>query len=359
MAFNERYARQTILQEIGIQGQNDIENTKVLCIGAGGLASSLLQYLVSAGIGTITILDHDIIELSNLQRQTLYSEDDIGKHKAQTAVEKLKKLNQTVNLSYVNEALTTKNVKELFTKHDIIVDTSDNFATKYLINDACVKYNKPFVYGSILGFDGQLSVFDPRKQKNPCYRCLYKQEPKTKVLNCAQAGVLGAVVGALGSLQAVEVIKLALKQTSLKPLVGKLFVLSAGNMQASTLGFAKKQDCPVCSKNKDDIILQDVKLGSCVKIAEIDKAKFLSLPKNYILLDVREQKEHSAGCIENSLLFSLSALKDGKLPKIEKDKKIVVYCQSGMRSKQACEILLENGFVNVCSLQGGFNAFLG
>ncbi len=357
MGFNERYTRQAVLKEIGTKGQSDIEKTRVLCVGAGGLASSLLQYLVAAGIGKITIIDHDVVELSNLQRQTLYKEEDIGKQKAETAVKRLKKLNSQVDLSYINQSLSTKNIKELFAKYDIIVDTSDNFATKYLINDACVKYQKPFVYSSILGFDGQLSVFDPRNQSSPCYRCIYRQEPKAKVLNCAEAGVLGAVVGALGSLQAVEVVKLALKQTSLKPLVGKLFVLSASNMQASTLGFTKKEDCPVCSKNKDDIILQDVSVTSCVRVKEVDKENLLSLPKNYILLDVREQKEHEAQCIENSLLCSLSSLKDSKLPEVNKNTKIVVYCQSGVRSKEACAILLENGFTDVCSLKGGLNAF--
>ncbi len=357
MYTQERYKRQTVLSQIGLNGQKKLAESSVLCVGAGGLGSALLPYLVASGIGKITILDFDKVDITNLQRQVIFNENDVLKPKAKTACLKLKQLNKHVDLNYIESALTAENAEKLVKEHDIIVDASDNFATKYLINDAGFKFGKKVVFGSILGFDGQLSVFDSANG-TPCYRCLYKQEPKAVVLNCAQAGVMGALVGIIGSMQAMEVVKLAVAHKDFKPLFGKLLVFNGLNMESNIFKFAKQPNCPTCSKPQSEIVLQSKGLTACLNIKEISIADFKQNIKNYKVLDVREQSECEGGVIKNAYLNPLSLLLQGKLPNLNKEDNIVVYCQSGLRSKQACEILINNNFKNVVSLKGGYNSYI-
>ncbi|HVY12505.1 MAG TPA: HesA/MoeB/ThiF family protein, partial [Alphaproteobacteria bacterium] len=224
-----RYSRQVILPELGEEGQKNLLASRILCIGAGGLGCAALPYLAAGGIGKIGICDDDRVELSNLQRQVLFTTADAGKPKAALAAEKLRALNPDIQVQVHEERLSPENALRLFAEYDIILDGSDNFATKFLINDACVKLGKPWVYAAVLGFEGQVGVF--QKNHGPCYRCLYNRPPQNPVANCAEAGVLGAFVGMVGALQAVEVIKLAAKRPDLPPLYGRLLSFDARTWQ--------------------------------------------------------------------------------------------------------------------------------
>jgi len=354
MSTQNRYDRQRILSEIGTAGQTKISEASVLCIGAGGLGCPALLYLAAAGVGRIGIVDFDVVEETNLQRQVLFDTSQIGQNKAQAAKARLNALNSEIDIQVYAEELSDKNALTLFEKYDIIIDGTDNFPAKFLINDAAVKASKTFIYGSILGFDGQLAVFN--HQGGPCYRCLFPEAPKTHIPNCAQAGVIGAVAGMIGTTQAMETIKIIVDHESFKPLAGKFWTIDMRSMENKLLALPKNPDCPTCSKAKEDIILQ-YSSSVCGVIAEVTPQQAKD-KQTALLIDVREIDEWDAGHIEGARHIALSALMRGDIPKLPKDCEIILYCQKGMRSLQAAHILKAHGCPNIMNMTGGYEAWL-
>ena len=350
MENSERYKRQIILPEIGVAGQEKIARASILVIGAGGLGSPALLYLAAAGVGHIGIVDFDDVDETNLQRQVLFQADDVGHNKAKTASKRLNALNPDINIEAIPEELNDKNIESLFNSFDIIIDGSDNFATKFLINDAAVKTGKPFIYGSILGFDGQVSVFNTPNA--PCYRCLFPKPPQGHIPNCAENGVIGAVAGIIGVTQAMEAIKLIVGHKSFKPLIGKLWTIDVRSMENRILNLPKDPECAICSKNKSEIELQYVS-PICGFIPDITPAQTRD-KTNALLIDVREGYEWDAGHIEGAKHIPLSWLMQGNLPDLPKDQEIILYCQKGMRSKQAAILLQAANFKNLSNMSGGY-----
>lgn len=355
-----RYARQTILPEIGAQGQQRLKSASVLCIGAGGLGSPALMYLAAAGIGRIGLIDDDVVDISNLQRQVLFKEVDQGKSKAEAAKQALAALNSECIIRAYPERFGVENAERLVTGYDVIIDGTDNFSSKFLINDACVKFGKPLVYGSILGFVAQVSVF--WAGHGPCYRCLYPKPPSGHVPNCAEAGVVGAMAGIAGTVQALEAIKVALgldwcAEKNLEPLVGQLWNLDARTMQTKTLKLHKRHQCAVCSRNPRAIMLEDVQevcaAQSDVKnISAEDAATKLGAA---VFIDVREAHELASGKIRGALHIPLGTLlkDEDAVGDIASETPVIVYCQHGLRSFSAASHLVALGFANVAHLTGG------
>lgn len=352
-----RYSRQEILPEIGSLGQKKIAAARVLVVGAGGLGCPALLYLAGAGIGTIGIVDHDIIDVSNLQRQILYTTEDEGKQKAVIAKDRLLQLNPDIAIHAYPEELTEKNVLGLFSGYDVIIDGTDNFSTKFLINDAAVKSGKPVVYGAIQGFEGRVSVFDA--QTGPCYRCLYPSPPESAILNCAEAGVVGALAGIIGSMQAMEAIKIIVSHAALEPLAGKLFLIDTRTMNCRTLQIGKRADCKVCSQKPADISLQSFSpVCSAVLVQEIDIADLSGMP-DAVFVDVRELSEWKTGHIGGAQHLPLSLLQKNAdlFSAPDKNRPCILYCQGGMRSRKAAEILLNAGYRDLFSLKGGYEVW--
>lgn len=354
MNNKNRYERQTVLPEIGAEGQKKISEASVLCIGVGGLGCPALLYLAAAGVGRIGIVDFDVVDETNLQRQVLFTTDQIGQNKAEAAKKRLNALNPDIKIQSYAEELTDQNAPTLFDSYDIIIDGTDNFATKFLINDAAVKTGKPFIYGSILGFDGQLAVFN--YDGGPCYRCLFPASPKGHVPNCAEAGVIGAVAGIIGTTQAMEVIKIIVDHESFKPLTGKLWTIDMRSMENNLLGLPKNPDCPVCSKTKEEIILQ-YSSPVCGIIPEVTPEQAQN-NKTALLLDVRERDEWDAGHIEGAQHIALSSLAEGHKPELPTDCDIIIYCLKGKRSEHAAQILKSQGCLNISNMTGGYEAWL-
>ena len=348
-----RYARQTILPEIGLEGQSKLGKASILCVGAGGLGCPALLYLAAAGIGHIGIIDFDTVDESNLQRQTLFTTEQIGLNKAIAAHMRLTALNPGITITAYPEELTNHNAENLFNTYDIIIDGTDNFAAKFLINDTAVKTRKPFIYGSILGFDGQLATFN--HQNGPCYRCLFPEEPKGHIPNCAEAGIIGAVAGMIGTAQAMETIKIITGHKSFKPLAGKLWTIDMRTMDNNLLSLPKNPDCSVCSKPKQEITLQYTS-PSCQTATEIT-AQQAQTNTTALLIDVRERDEWDAGHIQGATLIPLSDLNQGLTPDLPKDREIIIYCKSGMRSQQALHIMRAQGFTNLTNMTGGYLAW--
>lgn len=353
MISTSRYSRQIIMPEIGEAGQSRLSNARVLVVGAGGLGCPALQYLAGAGIGTIGIIDHDRVDETNLHRQILFNMNNIGKPKARAAGEHLLKLNPEIIIQAYDEELADKNVLTLFSSYDVILDGTDNFSAKFLINDAAVKCGKPVVYGAIQGFDGQVTVFDAAR--GPCYRCLHPQPPRGVVLNCAEAGVIGALAGMIGTMQAMEVIKLIVGHDSFRPLRGQLWMIDSRTMETNCLSIPKNPDCPVCSHPAPEIVLQYASpVCSTATVREIEIAD-LSALSECIMIDVREQEEWDGGHMPDARHMPLSALShDPGLLNPYREKTCILYCQRGMRSRKAATILLEAGFQDVFSLTGGY-----
>lgn len=353
----DRYSRQMILPEIGPEGQARLGAARVLVVGAGGLGCPALQYLAGAGVGTIGIIDHDRVAISNLQRQILFSTDDAGKSKALAARDRLQALNPDITLQVHDAELTDKNAAGLFSAYDIIVDGTDNFAAKYLINDVAVKLGKPVVYAAIQGFDGQVAVFDAAH--GPCYRCLFPQPPRGVVLNCAEAGVIGALAGIVGTVQAMEVIKLIVGHENFRPLRGFLWMIDAKTMETNLLAVPKRDDCPVCSRPAAEIVPQYASpVCSLAMVREIECADLTAMA-GVMMIDVRERDEWDQGHIEGACHIPLSALKHN--PEIFSPHRMnpcILYCQRGMRSRMAAEILLNAGFSDLYSLKGGYEMWL-
>lgn len=352
--MNNRYKRQIVLPEIGKEGQEKISNSSVLCVGAGGLGCPALLYLTAAGVGKIGIIDFDSVDETNLQRQVLFTTDQIGQNKAEAAKERLNTLNPEIDIQTYTEELTDQNAPDLFKNYDIIIDGTDNFAAKFLINDATVKINKPFIYGSISGFDGQVAVFN--HGNGPCYRCLFPEEPKGLVPNCAEAGVIGAVAGVIGTTQTMEAIKIIVGHDSFKPLIGKLWTIDMHSMENKLLSISKNPNCPVCSKEKEEIILNYTS-PVCGIIPEIT-AKQARENNEALIIDVRETNEWNTGHIKGAQHISLSSLIQNHEPDLPTDCDIILYCQVGQRSLQAAQILKSQGYLNVSNMADGYVEWL-
>ena len=351
---NGRYIRQVVLPEIGLEGQEKLSQASVLCVGAGGLGSPILLYLAAAGVGHIGITDFDTVDESNLQRQVLFTTDAVGQSKAVQAKKRLQALNPTITIEIYEEGLNAENAPDLFQSYDIIIDGTDNFETKFLINDAAVKYGKPWIYGAIQGFYGQASVFNA--QHGPCYRCLYPAPPKARIANCAEAGVIGAVAGLVGVTQALQAIQLITGHESFEPLIGKLWTLDTKTMETRILTLPKNPDCPACSQNREDVVLQ-YKSPVCGFIPEVFPEQVCAKTES-LLVDVRELEEWECGAIPGAQHWPLSEALEGFIPDFPQDKEIILYCQKGMRSLQAAQILKERGFLDVYNLTGGYDAWL-
>lgn len=365
----ERYSRHILLPEIGIEGQEKLKQAKVLVIGAGGLGCPVLQYLTAAGVGEIGIVDFDIIEESNLQRQVLYSIEDIGKQKALTAQEKLSQQNTYVQLRTHIHRITNKNALEIIQYYDIVVDGTDNFATRYLVNDACVLLGKPLVYGAIYKFEGQVSVFNyinPKGEKGPNYRSLFPNPPSPESSpNCSEIGVMGVLPGIIGTLQAAEVIKIITNIGD--PLSGKLLLLDVLSMNMMTINVNRSiEDEMAIPKTMEEYQSLDYDFfcgnksvsGNLKTVTAKELLDMLNANKSLQLLDVRGLHEQPQIEMLKGLQIPLSEISN-KVHLISKEKKIIVYCHSGMRSKRAIETLEKNfGFNNLYNLDGGIMAWI-
>lgn len=349
-----------ILPEIGEGGQQLLKNASVLCIGAGGLGSPALLYLAAAGIGRIGLVDDDVVDISNLQRQVIFSELDQGSPKVEAAAEAIQELNSTCRVEAYPERFSSENAPKLIQPYDVVIDGTDNFSSKFLINDACAKFGKPLIYGSILGFVAQVSVF--WAGKGACYRCLYPKPPTGHIPNCAEAGVIGAMAGIAGATQALEAIKMVLglawcREHHLEPLLGKLWVLDARTMQTKTLEIHKRHDCSVCSGNPADIVLEDMQRicvgNSGVRSLSVEEAE--KQLGSAVFIDVREPHELATGKIKDALHIPLGTLlkDDDSVGDIASDTPVIMYCQHGMRSFAAASHLVKLGFTNVAHIQGG------
>ena len=358
-----RYARQTSLPEVGVEGQKKLKGAKVLLVGAGGLGGPISLYLAAAGVGTLTIVDFDHIELTNLHRQIMFSADQIGQSKAQVAAKKLRAQNPDIAVNVVEERLDKSNVLKLVSEHDVIVDGTDNFATRYLINDACVIANKPCVFGSIYRFEGMVTVFN--FEGGPCYRCLYPEAPPAEVApSCAEGGVLGILAGVIGLLQATEVIKILLGTG--KILKGKMLTFNALEMSFDSFEFHREEDCNAC--NNEDLEQwfsaqseqeQTCSLSNSDENIEltVKQAALLQANKKVTLVDVRSKQERQYLHIDDDYWLPLSEVNEQLDSLLNIDGAIVFYCQSGLRSKQAAQLLKAHGFKDAYSLSGGVFAW--
>jgi adenylyltransferase/sulfurtransferase len=361
----ERYRRHLSLPEVGLEGQQKLLSSKVLLIGAGGLGCPLAQYLAAAGVGELGLVDDDVVDLSNLQRQVLYGTQDVGRPKVEVARERVAALNPGVKLNAHPTRLSSENALEIFEPYDVVVDGTDNFPTRYLSNDACVLLGKPNVYGSIFRFEGQASVFDSRN--GPCYRCLYPEPPPPgSVPSCAEGGVLGVLPGIIAMIQATETLKLLTGVGS--TLTGRLLLFDALEMEWNEFRLKKDPDCPVCGKNPSVTELIDYH-GFCglpdasaqAELATTTPAALQSRLKagdELLLLDVRGPDEFETAHLEGALLIPLPEL-EGRLSEIAawKQRPVVVHCHLGGRSEKACRILEAGGFSRVENLDGGIEAW--
>jgi len=356
-----RYDRHVILPEVGLAGQKRLKSASVLCIGAGGLGSPLALYLAAAGIGRIGIVDFDVVDESNLQRQIMHDTPSVGTSKLESAKKRLLALNPHVKVELHETRLSSANALELFKRYDVVADGTDNFPTRYLVNDACVLTGKPNAYGSIFRFEGQLSVFGAKD--GPCYRCLYPEPPPPGLVpSCAEGGVLGVLPGVIGTMQAIETIKLILGIG--KPLVGRLMLYDALEQSWRTLKVKKNPACPVCGTNptiKAPIDyeafcgLKEKPVTANPEISVEELKSKLDKKETFVLLDVREPHEYEAAKIDGSKLIPLGELPN-RLGELDKKAKYVVHCRSGGRSGKAVTLLREKGF-DAVNVAGGILAW--
>jgi len=362
-----RYSRHLLLPEVGVEGQEKLCNSKILCIGTGGLGSPVALYLAAAGIGKLGLIDFDVVDKSNLQRQIAHGESTVGKLKVDSAKEKIADLNSDVEVVVYNERLSSKNALEIFKDYDVIVDGTDNFPTRYLANDACVLLKKPYVYGCILKFDGQVSVFDSRT--GPCYRCLYPEPPPPGLVpSCAEGGVLGVLCGVIGTLQATEAVKLALGKGD--TLNGRLMLYDALGMKFREMKLRKDKNCTICSDHPTITELIDYEqfcgilppeektVSADMEIEPKAVKAMMDNKKSFKLVDVREPSEFGICKIEGSILVPLGDVKArdrSLLNGLDPADEIVTHCHHGVRSLTAAEILKEMGFTNVKSMSGGID----
>ncbi len=355
-----RYGRHLIIPEVGMLGQKRLKAAKVLIIGTGGLGSPCSLYLTAAGVGTLGLVDFDTVDETNLHRQILYGEKDIGRSNVATAKERLLQTNSNTIIKTYEETLTSQNALDIFKEYDIIVDGTDNFPARYLTNDACVILGKPNVYASIFRFKGQASVFDAKH--GPCYRCLYpKSPPPGLVPTCAEGGVLGVLPGLIGLIQATETVKLILGKG--EPLIGRLFIYDALLMKFEELKVRKNPKCPVCSPNPEITKLIDYeafcgieKTPQGAAVMPKDLVEEMRSGKKVLLLDVRTAHEYDLVHIEGSRLIPLGELPE-RVNELDSADEIVVYCHTGGRSAEATFFLRSLGYKKVRNLEGGVDAW--
>ena len=363
-----RYSRHLIIPDVAMAGQQRLMSAKVLCVGAGGLGSPALMYLAAAGIGTLGIVEFDTVDESNLQRQIIHGQSDIGKSKAQSAKAKIAEINPYVNVVTHEVRLDNSNVMEIFSQYDIIVDGTDNFATRYLVNDACVLLKKPYVWGSIYRFDGQASVF--WAEYGPCYRCLYPEPPPPGMVpSCAEGGVLGVLCATIGSIQTTEAIKVITGVGD--PMIGSLIIYDALEMSFRKIKVRKDPNCPLCSQNPTQTeLLPDYEafcgvLSDAAEVAVKDStitvtelAAKIAGNDNFYLVDVREPSEFEIVRIPGSHLIPKQGFLDGTvLATMPQDKPIVLHCKSGVRSAECLAILKGAGFSDATHVAGGVIAW--
>jgi adenylyltransferase/sulfurtransferase len=374
-----RYARHLTLPEVGVEGQQKLKAARVLCVGAGGLGSPLALYLAAAGVGTLGLVDFDVVDASNLQRQILHTTGDVGRKKLDSAEEKLAALNPAVHVVKHETMLSSLNALDILKGYDIVADGTDNFPTRYLVNDACVLLGKPNVYGSVFRFEGQASVFATRE--GPCYRCLYPEPPPPGMVpSCAEGGVLGILPGLIGIIQATEVIKLILGKG--EPLIGRLLLVDALSMRFRELRLRKNSECPVCGANPTVTALIDYQEFCGVKsevrsevrsevnlnfgqeatlqngipqmtVQELKQRR--DAGEDLFVLDVREPYEYQIANIGGTLIPQNEVPQ--RLAEIDRNREIVVQCRSGGRSQRIAEFLAQQGYPNVKNLSGGILAW--
>jgi sulfur-carrier protein adenylyltransferase/sulfurtransferase len=360
-----RYSRHLIMPEVGMEGQQKLKAARVLCIGAGGLGSPLALYLAAAGVGTLGLVDFDVVDFTNLQRQVIHFTSDVGRPKLESARQKIAAINPFVNVKPFETKLTSQNALEIFSDFDIVVDGTDNFPTRFLVNDACVFTGKPNVYGSIFRFEGQASVFATKE--GPCYRCLYPEPPPPGLVpSCAEGGVLGILPGLVGLIQATEAIKLILGTGN--PLIGRLLLVDALGMKFRELKLRKNPDCVVCGTRPTVTKLIDyeefcglrgqekpVNQPGVPEISVEDLKNKLDAKEDVFVLDVREPHEYKI-CNINGHLIPLNDLPK-RVQELDPSKEIVVHCRSGARSARAVGFLRQAGFTKVTNLAGGILAW--
>jgi len=362
-----RYSRHLILPEVGVEGQRKLKAARVLCVGTGGLGSPLALYLAAAGVGTLGLVDFDVVDASNLQRQIIHSTADIGRKKLDSAEEKLKALNPALKVVKHDTLLSSANALDILKDYDVVADGTDNFPTRYLVNDACVLLGKPNAYGSIFRFEGQASVFGAKD--GPCYRCLYPEPPPPGLVpSCAEGGVLGILPGLVGVIQATETIKLILGIG--EPLIGRLLLVDALNMRFRQLKLRKNPECPVCGDHPTVTKLIDYQQfcgiepesakQSSVKngIQQVnvrDLKKRIDAGEDLFILDVREPFEYQIANIGGVLIPQNDVAQ--RIGELDRDREIVVQCKSGGRSQRIAEYLKQSGFSKVSNLAGGILAW--
>ncbi len=358
-----RYSRHLIIPDVGMTGQKRLKNAKVLCVGAGGLGSPALLYLAAAGVGTLGIVDFDVVDESNLQRQVIHGQSDIGRSKAESARDSIREINPYVNVIVHQERLDSDNAMQIFADYDLIVDGTDNFATRYLVNDACVLLGKPYVWGSIYRFDGQASVF--WAEYGPCYRCLYPEPPPPGMVpSCAEGGVLGVLCASIGSIQVNEAIKLIAGIG--EPLAGRLMIYDALEMTYRSVKVRKDPECPVCGKNPTVTELidyeefcgavseeaQEAAAGSTITARQLKDMQ--DADENIFLVDVREPNEYEIVSIPGSVLIPKGEFLSGAaLERLPQDKRVVLHCKSGARSAECLAIVKNAGFSDAVHVGGG------
>jgi adenylyltransferase/sulfurtransferase len=359
-----RYSRHLIIPDVGMAGQKRLKNAKVLCVGAGGLGAPTLLYLAAAGVGTLGVVDFDVVDESNLQRQVIHGQSDVGRLKTESAAATVREVNPLVNVIVHNVALTTDNVMDIFSGYDLIVDGTDNFATRYMVNDAAVLLGKPYVWGSIYRFDGQASVF--WAEHGPCYRCLYPEPPPPGMVpSCAEGGVLGVLCASIGSIQVNEAIKLLTGMGD--PLVGRLMIYDALDMKYRDVKVRKDPECPLCGKNPTITRLLDDYEAFCGVVSEEaqqaaqdstisarDLKDMMDRGDDIMVIDVREPNEFEIVSIPGAVLIPKGQFVDGSaLERLPQNKKIVLHCKSGARSAEALAIVKNAGFSDAVHVGGG------
>jgi adenylyltransferase/sulfurtransferase len=363
-----RYSRHLIIPDVAMDGQKRLKNAKVLCIGAGGLGSPALMYLAAAGVGTLGVVEFDEVDESNLQRQIIHGQSDVGRSKAESARDSIREINPLIHVNVHEQRLDSSNVMELFAQYDLIVDGTDNFATRYLVNDACVLLGKPYVWGSIYRFDGQAAVF--WAEHGPCYRCLYPEPPPPGMVpSCAEGGVLGVLCASIGSIQTTEAIKLI---TGIgEPLLGSLMVYDALEMNYRKITVRKDPNCAVCGDNPTVTELidyeafcgvvseeaQQAAVGSTITATELKD--LIDSEKPIYLVDVREPAEWEIVRIPGATLIPKDEILRGDaLASLPQDKQIVMYCKTGVRSAETLAAVKNAGFSDAVHVQGGVSAWV-
>jgi sulfur-carrier protein adenylyltransferase/sulfurtransferase len=363
-----RYSRHLIIPDVGMSGQKRLKNARVLCVGAGGLGSPALMYLAAAGVGTLGIVEFDTVDESNLQRQIIHGQSDVGRSKAESARDSVREINPYTNVVLHETRLDSSNVMEIFSDYDLIVDGTDNFATRYLVNDACVLLNKPYVWGSIYRFDGQASVF--WSEYGPCYRCLYPEPPPPGMVpSCAEGGVLGVLCASVGSIQVNEAIKLLMGIGD--PLVGRLMIYDALEMTYRQVKVRKDPECAICGKNPTVTELIDYEAfcgtiseeaaeaarDSTISVRDLKAMK--DAGEDFLLIDVREPGEFEIVQIPGAVLIPKGEFLNGSaLEGLPQDRQIVLNCKTGVRSAEVLAVLKGAGFANSVHVGGGVIAWV-